>query len=311
MSTNEEIINQAKALISKGEAMCASQQQNSSQSYKNSDYYLKYHQARRLLLAHGYEKAANPVIQQAYAQLIPDHDIFVQEKKASLDKLADPSLSTRLQAIRYISRKALYLGCPPHEIWLAQPTTVTILIDAMQDESEPKVVKEIIITLGAIYSHYFKDRRIFPELFKFLEATNSDILVAAINWTGFFDEEEKWPKILELLQTKKYQKILEAVCNHIKPENHIPVEIKHKLLSLLIDCRKRKLNENNRFYLLYKIISLVDESTIDHFYTRINFKKDKELSEVLTEYISMNQTPEEHHVPEINLEFIKSEFRQE
>lgn len=306
MPNNQEIINQAKILIKQGEANYASGSKKGRRGYTNSAHYLKYHQAHRLLLKHGYEETENPLIQQAYTQLIPDNKIFIKEKAEWLDKLSSSQPFIRLKTIRYIVNTALYVGNPRYEAWLAHPVTVSLLIDTLQKETDPKVAVNITITLGAIYTHYFKDKRIFPELLKVLDNNNTDLQVAAINWTAFFDEDEKWDKVIHLLKTKKYQKTLVAVCNHIKSAKQIPTQVKLQFLSLLINCRKRKINKNNRFYLLYAIISLIDNNTIDHFQALTNIRKDEELSEALNKYIEMNENPEEHHTSETNLSFVKN-----
>lgn len=298
MSTTTEIIEQVKELIKEGE-----------QTHKaGAKDYQKHHKARRLLLEHAYEKAVNAELQQAYSALIPDNEIFKAEKVKSLDKLLDKDLQVRLQAIRYISKVARYVEQPDSEAWLAHPMTVTMLIEALHQETEIKVQQELIITIGAIYSAYFKDQRITTELLKQLEASNTDVLVAAINWTSFFDHQEKWDKILNILRTRKFQKILVAVCNHINLAKQIPLEIKLEFLTLLVDCRERKLNEDSRFQLLYTLISLVDETTLAHFHKLVNLKKDQELQEVLDDYIEINEHPEEHEQPEENLAFIKEAF---
>lgn len=298
MPTTTEIIRQVKELIKEGE-----------QTHKaGTKDYQKHYKARRLLLEHAYEKEGNAELKQAYATLIPDNEIFKAEKAKSLDKLQDSNLQVRLQAIRYISKVARYVEKPDSEAWLAHPITVTMLIEALHQETEIKVLQELIITIGAIYSAYFKDQRIATELLKQLEASNTDVLVAAINWTSFFDHEEKWDKILNILRTRKFQKILVAICNHINLATQIPLEIKLECLTLLVDCRARKLNEDNRFQLLYTLISLVDETTLAYFHKLVDMKKDQELQAALDDYIEINEHPEEHEQPEENLAFIKKTF---
>ena len=242
-----------------------------SRFHDDRDYIVVYGKARDLLLKHAFEQQLNPRTEKLYFEMIPDSAAFKKFEQICLAPLASTKRGPRMDAAKRLSseaRSGSHVFTPLKGLVLRHPTTVASMLRALEDESDPKVKRDLIIALGSTYDRYLKDQRIFPVLFDFFDSDNKELRLHAIIWTSGFPDREKWPKILEILQAKSTAPVIDAALRHVRSDDSppkVPRPIKRKLQPVLLDLNARKgiskLNDN----LFRAILRTLEPATVDDF----------------------------------------------
>ncbi|MCA9138694.1 MAG: HEAT repeat domain-containing protein [Planctomycetales bacterium] len=222
-------------------------------------YAIIYHDARDLLLKHGYEKQLDPKVQKLYFELIPDSEQFLRERESTLKKLSSKDKKIRLEAAKYVDNKAR--AAFRMEQWLRHPTTVETLINALQKEEDPGVCENLVRGLGGIYWSYFSDLRILPELERAWDSQHKRVVDAAIRWGAGINRPEFWTRVCDMLGNKLSQQRLQLLLHAIKRDT--PVKWKRRLQPLLISQWNAKLNRESKASLAATILNTADERTVD------------------------------------------------
>ena len=231
------------------------------------EYWCKYGEARDLLLKHGYERAIDAKAQTLFAELIPDSKEFVAEKKTSLKQLRSKDDKIRLTAARRLCSEARATGNVYRESWLRHPETVATMLDALAKEQNPKIARELIIALGAVHQRYFEDRRIVPVLIQAWGSPDREVRRYAILWTTHVNHPDKWPKLIEILESTPSAPLLIAVLRNVTLKT--PVKFKRRLQPLLVELWRHNLRDQVREELLGAIANTVDKRTVESFKDQI------------------------------------------
>lgn len=280
---SEKIIEKAKQLIEKGKQDFANKTNAEKYSWFDNEYYVLYHEAIELLLENGFVKNIDLKIQNAYFELIPEPEIFTKNKE-QLDNLYSKDEALGISSAKHFSKLARDEGSVFRGMFFRYPKAFELLLPALKAEN-PKIVREIIATLGCAYNRYFKDPRVEKELYKLYSHKNKEILTFAINWTKGIEKDEKFDYIFSLLEKKQPAKILEALINHFNSKTN--PEIKKKALPILIDFLEQKLTDSTISSIVRTIINILDNKTIELFKGKINLDKNKKLKELFRTQINM------------------------
>jgi len=281
---SEKIIEKAKQLIETSKQDFASKTNAEKYFWFDNEYYLLYEEAIQLLLENGYIENNDLKIQKAFLELIPEPEIFI-ENKLQFDNLFSSDEQLKISSAKHFSKLARGEGTFRRELLFMYPKTFQLLIPALND-TNLKVVRDIIISLGCAYQRFFKDPRVEKELYKFYNHKDKEILYYAIIWTSKITKEDKFDYIFSLLESKQTSKILEALCQHFREDTK--TEIKIKTLPILIDSLDRKLPSSTKNKLIKTIIYILDDSTIELFNSKLNLNNDNELKELFVRQMNLH-----------------------
>ena len=278
---SEKIIEKAKQLIETSKQDFASKANAEKYVWFDNEYYVLYYDAIQLLLENGYIENKDFKIQKAFLELIPEPEIFI-ENKLQFDNLFSSDEQLKISSAKHFSKLARGEGTLRRELLFMYPKTFQLLIPALND-TNLKVVRDIIISLGCAYKRFFKDPRVEKELYKFYNHKDKEILYYAIIWTSGITKNDKFDYIFSSLESKQTSKILEALCQHFRDDTK--TDINKKALPILIECLERKLTNSTKYEIVRTITRILTDDTIEVFNDKINLKNNSELKKLFKESI--------------------------
>ena len=249
-------------------------------SVDHEEYGRTYGEARDLLLKYGYEKSQDAEVQALYAELIPDSEDLKAKKRELLKPLRSRDEAGRLAAAKECSKAARGVGKIGWDVWPKNPIVIESMLQALAREKSAKVAEELIIALGGMYERYYADSRIPPILFAYFDSDDRQLMRAALVWTSRMRDRAKWPKIVEILDSKPTTPILRAALRHL--DSRTPVGVKRKLCPILLETAKRKLGDEAKADLYGAILDMVDDRTLAHY--RAALHDQKRLTKSLAKY---------------------------
>ena len=243
---------------------------------EGEDYWLVYEDARDLLLTHGYEKSLDEDVQALYSELIPENYAFERASKGILKELRSRTVPTRQAAARRMLKETCDVVTREQNLWLRHPETVAALIKAFGRESDSKAASDLALALGGVYDRYLADLRIFPALFPHMDSEDKSVRVAAVRATKSCPDREKWPKVLEILESLPAQPLLRAASAHVRAGAvgkdpfeqgplRGPLSLKRQLLPVLLANAERKLSDDARAELHGALAAVLVPQTAEAF----------------------------------------------
>ncbi len=240
-------------------------------SVDREEFHRTYGEARDFLLKYGYEKSPDAKVQALYAELIPDSNELKSKKRSILTDLRSRDEAKRLAAAKECSRAARGVGEIGWDNWPKNPVVIETILKALKKEKSSNVAQELIIALGGMYERYYADARIPPVLLAYLDSNDLRLKRAALVWTRHMRDRAKWPKIIEILDSKPTTPILCSALYHL--HSRTPVDVKRAVCSILLKTTTRKLGDEAKANLYGTILDMVDERTLADYKTALNKQK--------------------------------------
>jgi len=161
---------------------------------------------RRLFYEHTYLKSISSEHDKLFNELFYVPKELKHELKNSLKEITSTDDAIRIKAARYIQRKAYDETSMCNELWLAHPLTVSLIIEALEQETNKKIIPYFIMALGMIALRYkFTDLRIYEAVKPFFHdkrRTSKEIKIRVMNTLCEFENPEKWEYVYEVLKNK-------------------------------------------------------------------------------------------------------------
>ncbi len=143
---NKQLIEKAKDLISSGKDAFNKLSDSDQEYYKNTEQFVVYDKAIKLLLKHGFIEREDEELQKAFYQLIPPPKQYT-ETDLVFEKLYSSNKNERITSSKFFDKKARDEWSGWNASFFQYPKTFERLFPALKDE-EPKVVRNIIVALG-------------------------------------------------------------------------------------------------------------------------------------------------------------------
>ncbi|WP_324026583.1 hypothetical protein QSV08_03365 [Maribacter sp. BPC-D8] len=206
----DKIISEVESLIEVGEKEFL-QIEKTTKYYDDSEYYIVYHKAIKLLI-NEYSKKTESSINQFFEKRIPK--LFDNREcegcLVQFENLRSEDLVLRLQASKYFRGKALQETNGYRSILFTRPDTFDKLIKALKEEANEKVLINLIICIGSAHNRYFNHFRVFENLSPFFFHNKSEVKYYTIIWTRFIEDAGK-AEILNIMNKQKQSKKVTAI----------------------------------------------------------------------------------------------------
>jgi HEAT repeat protein len=119
----------------------------------------------------------------------------------ALRNLSDPDPAVRLQAARWLTKKALGETSIEVAAWLANAQAVSPIIAAL-DDPDPRVAEEAVITIAETSRRYYKDVRAYPGVIRLLKSNRRHTRMWAVDAARWLRGKRCLKDILPLLDDR-------------------------------------------------------------------------------------------------------------
>jgi|GEM_PF-5787610 len=210
--------------------------------------FKKYHELRDLLLDNGFINNDDATLKEAYFKIFPTNEPLEKELKTSLKDILSNDETARLESSKHLEKAPRKVGNMVDALWLKEPRTIEILCKALDNETNDKILENIILCLGSIARRYnYNNIEIFNKIVSKFENANDRLKIRIAQSCGHFTVIKKWEYIYEALDCKPKKDAITILNIHLQNQHKkIPTEFKQKFKEkLLVEFYNEK-NKNEK-----------------------------------------------------------------
>ncbi|ABC29872.1 protein containing HEAT repeats [Hahella chejuensis KCTC 2396] len=157
--------------------------------------------ARELLLREGFEQGDNPLLQNAYYELIPLGETLQARLDPLKTALQPPYDEASVKAVAAIVKEAAKASNKVTHAWIRDPRVTDLLIDALS-HGNARLVKEAALALTHIVHRYFADYRVRAAFVPLLSNANKTLRRVACGVVGRWPDESIVAMLAPLTEDK-------------------------------------------------------------------------------------------------------------
>lgn len=204
-----------------------------------------YHKLRDLLLDNGFINNDNTTLKEAYFDIFPTNEPLEKELKTSLKDILSKDEDVRIKASKYLEKAPRKIGNMVDTLWLKEPRTISILCKALDNETNDKIIENLVLCLGNIAQrHNYNNLEIFDKIVSKFKDAKDRLKIRIAQSCGHFPAIKKWEYIYEALNCKSKKDAIIRLTRHLRNQHEeIPKELKLKFKEKL---RAEFYNEKNK-----------------------------------------------------------------
>ncbi|MDG9669401.1 HEAT repeat domain-containing protein [Hahella sp. CR1] len=166
-------------------------------------------EARELLLQEGFVQGDNPLLQNAYYELIPIDEALKAKLSPLKSALQPPFDDSAVKAVAAVAKEAARATNKATYAWIRDPRVTDVLIDALS-HGKARLVKETALALAHIVHRYFADYRVRAAFVPLLSNGNKTVRRVACGVVGRWPDEAIVAMLAPLMEDKEAEVRQEA-----------------------------------------------------------------------------------------------------
>ncbi|MCD8455097.1 hypothetical protein LNJ08_11920 [Tenacibaculum finnmarkense genomovar ulcerans] len=175
-----------------------------------------YHEARDLLLDNGFIRGKNEELQKAYHEIFPSNKSLEKELNGVLKEIQSKDEIIKLKASKFLEKAPREEVGMDSKLWLKEPKTIEILCNALENESNEKVMENLILCLGNIASRYgYDDIAVFERIVSKYEKSSNSLKIIIAQSCCKYLTDRKWMYVYDVLSFKSKKVIVQRLLPNI------------------------------------------------------------------------------------------------